>query len=149
MQGNLLGWGAEGCFDSAELRYHTACRMQNMGRRAEYPPFSLPAYEAAARFYKAAALRFVLTELDIATTLCELARTMRDKSRVLATMRNANIAVRAALRAKSHLRLTRDETCVIADRMNKIKTLFDDLRERRKLGSDSSGELQRRLGVHC
>jgi hypothetical protein len=101
-----------------------------MGHRAEC---SLISVAAIASSYKAASLGFILTELDMAATLCGLALSFRNKSRVLTTMHNANLAVQAALRARKHVTLTRDEQRVIADRMNKIKAQFDALREKNRL----------------
>ena len=106
---------------------------------------SLLNQESAVESYKAAALQFILTELDIARVFYELALTTGYEVRAFANEKNAHTAVRAALRVTKRVRtrLSQAEHRAIAERVAGLKYLFERLHSKRSRETRATNETPR------
>ena len=86
--------------------------------------------DAVRGSYKAAALQFVIMELDTARIFYEAALTTRDPSRFFNCIRSANTAVRSALRTSKRIRLSDEEQRMIAEGISRLRSLFERVKSK-------------------
>ena len=98
-------------------------------RRRFYPPPHLNAHLAAIESHKAASLQFLITELDTATTFCQVALMTKNGATADRNLRNAVIARDTALEVRNRLTLSEDDKDVIANKLSRLDSLLQRVRE--------------------
>ena len=88
-----------------------------------------------ANGFNATGAQFVLTELDLAITFCEVALTTSDSYRVGRNAENAQRALNAASRFQHRVRLRPDEQQQVTEKTSHLQSLLHRLN-----GSESSAD---------
>ena len=80
--------------------------------------------------YNANAVQFVLTELDLGITFCQVGMTTRDPDHAARNAENAREALDGVLHFKTRVELTAEERVTIADKLSVLQSLLKQLHRR-------------------
>lgn len=74
--------------------------------------------------------RFIIAELDLAITFCQIALTSRSALRADRNVENANRALEAVARMRQRIRLTQDEEKEVTEKTSTLSSLLEQLKSR-------------------
>ena len=78
--------------------------------------------------HEALKLQFVMTELEMAITFCQVARSTENESTARRNINNAKRAYEAAEKALQGIPLNEAESLEIGEQMQKAKSMIEDLK---------------------
>lgn len=85
--------------------------------------------DEASQNYQALKLQFILTELDLTSTFCDVAISTMDKERASRNLKHARQAYESAARFLSSAKLTPAEACDVDERMHGLRAQLQELEQ--------------------